>query len=413
LLRNGREAPAVALRVLLRYLSFLGVIQDGLQGAIPQRPRWTHVGLPRHLPAADVERVVAGALDGSGRKGLRNYAILLLLARTGLRAHEVAQLSLDDINWTEGTICIRSKKTHTERRLPLAHDVGEALSDYLKHGRPACSFRSIFLRIIPPFDPFTGSAAVCRIARRALTHVGILGTPAAAHLFRHSAATGMLRGGATLKEIADVLGHASITTTAIREAGYCGSFASRDAMAGERAMSMRELRDQLEQYLAARSALGLKDRGRKSLLQDFLRYLVEVQCDGSIPCRVAVDWTTTTPIARATGLAGPARRLSAVRGFLSHLRASNPHVEVPPTRLLAAAKGRRPYLYSSQQIADLLRAALTIRPRGSLRPHTYATLLGLMASTGIRVGEAIRLKTYDVELDANVPLLQIRESKFG
>lgn len=215
LLRNGREAPGVALRVLLRYLSFLGVIQDGLQGAIPQRPRWMHVELPRHLPAADVERVVAGALDGSGRKGLRNYAILLLLARTGLRAHEVAQLSLDDIDWTEGTICIRSKKTHTERRLPLAHDVGEALSDYLKHGRPACSFRTIFLRVIPPFDPFTGSAAVCRIARRALTHVGILDTPAAAHLFRHSAATRMLRGGATFKEIADVLGHASITTTAI------------------------------------------------------------------------------------------------------------------------------------------------------------------------------------------------------
>jgi integrase/recombinase XerD len=178
-------------------------------------------------------------------------------------------------------------------------------------------------------------------------------------------------------------------------------------------MSMRKLRDQLEQYLAARSALGIKDRGRKSLLQDFLRYLARIQCDGSIPCQVAVDWAATTPIARATGLAGPARRLSAVRGFLSHLRASNPHVEVPPARLLAAAKGRRPYLYSSEQIADLLKAALTIRPRGSLRPHTYATLLGLMASTGIRVGEAIRLKIFDIELDANPSLLQIRESKFG
>jgi integrase/recombinase XerD len=178
-------------------------------------------------------------------------------------------------------------------------------------------------------------------------------------------------------------------------------------------MSMRELQDQLEQYLAARSALGLKDRGRKSLLQDFLRYLMETQYDGSIPCQVALDWAVTTPKARATGLAGPARRLSAARGFLSHLRASNPLVEIPPARLLGAAKGRRPYLYSSEQIADLLKAALTIRPRGSLRPHTYETLLGLMASTGTRVGEAIRLKIYDVELDANPSLLQIRESKFG
>jgi integrase len=212
--RNGKQAPAVALRALLRYLGFLGAVQDGLEGAIPQRPRWKHVGLPRHLPAADVDRVVTGALDGSGT-GLRNYAILLLLARTGLRAHEVAQLSLDDIDWKEGTICIRSRKTRIERNLPLAHDVGAALSDYLTQGRPACSFRTIFLRVVPPFDPFKGSSAVCLIVRRALIRVGILNAPAAAHLFRHTAATRMLRSGATFKDIADVLGHASLRTTAI------------------------------------------------------------------------------------------------------------------------------------------------------------------------------------------------------
>jgi integrase/recombinase XerD len=184
-------------------------------------------------------------------------------------------------------------------------------------------------------------------------------------------------------------------------------------MAGERAMSMQELRDQLEQYLGARLALGFKDRGRKSLLQDFLRYLVEMQCGDCIPVHVAVNWAATRPKARATGLAGPSRRLSAVRGFLMHLRASNPQVAVPPVRLLAAAKGRRPYLYSSEQIADLLNAALAIRRGGALRPHTYETLLGLMASTGIRVGEAIRLKLCDVELDTEPALLQIKESKFG
>jgi len=178
-------------------------------------------------------------------------------------------------------------------------------------------------------------------------------------------------------------------------------------------MSMQELRDQLEQYLGARSALGFKDRGRHSLLRDFLKYLIEIRCDGSIPVNVAVNWAATRPKARATGLAGPSRRLSAVRGFLAHLRASDPQVAVPPARLLAAAKGRRPYLYSSDQIANLLHAALAIRRGGALRPHSYETLLGLMASTGIRVGEAIRLKLCDVELDTEPALLQIKESKFG
>jgi len=292
--RNGRGAPGVALRALLRYLGFLGVIQDGLQGAIPQRPRWKHVGLPRYLPSADVDRVVAGALNGSAR-GLRNHAILLLLARTGLRAHEVAQLSLDDIDWIAGSICCRSKKSRTERTLPLAHDVGAALADYLRRGRPACSFRTIFLRVIPPFDPFTGSAAVCRIARRALTlrysqHAGC----------RPSFST--YRGHSHAQRRSDLQGDRRCPGTCVdfdhrdlRQAGYRGPFADRAAMAGERTMSTQELQDQLEQYLAVRSALGLKDRGRKSLLQDFLRYLAEVNCDGSIPVHLAVDWAVTTP----------------------------------------------------------------------------------------------------------------------
>jgi integrase/recombinase XerD len=178
-------------------------------------------------------------------------------------------------------------------------------------------------------------------------------------------------------------------------------------------MRTRELRIQLDQYLSARSALGFKDRGRKTLLQGFVRYLVKMKYDGAITSRLAVDWATTTPKARATGLAGPPRRLSAARGFLSHVRASSDDVEIPAAGLLAAIKGRRPYLYTAEQIGNLLQAALALGPEGTLRPHTYQTLLGLMASTGIRVGEAIRLKSSDVELDATPALLQVRDSKFG
>jgi site-specific recombinase XerD len=212
--RNSRASPGTAIRAFLRYLTFLGVIRSGLEAAVPRMPRWKHAELPRYLPSAEVERVVGTVSDGTP-KGLRNHAILLLLARTGLRAVEVSKLSLDDIDWVAATICIPSTKSHRERRIPLVQDVGAALFLYLKNGRPPCRSRTIFLRTLRPFDPFLGSAAICRIARRALTRAGILNTPAAAHLFRHSAATGMLRGGATFKEIADVLGHASLKTTGI------------------------------------------------------------------------------------------------------------------------------------------------------------------------------------------------------
>ena len=102
------------------------VSRGGLEAAVPRMPRWRQAELPRYLPSADVERVVGGALDGTPR-GIRNHAILLLLARTGLRADEVSKLSLDDIDWVAGTICIRSTKSRRERRLPLAQDVGAAL----------------------------------------------------------------------------------------------------------------------------------------------------------------------------------------------------------------------------------------------------------------------------------------------
>src|SRR6266481_475888 len=152
--RYSRALPRTAIRALLRYLTFLGVIRSGLEAAVPRMPRC-------------------------------NHAILMLLARTGLRADEVSKLSLDDIDWVAGTICIQSTKSHRERRLPLAQDVGAAVCSYLKNGRPPCRSRTIFLRVLRPFDPFLNSAAICKIARRAMTRVGILNTPAAAHLFRH------------------------------------------------------------------------------------------------------------------------------------------------------------------------------------------------------------------------------------
>jgi integrase len=178
-------------------------------------------------------------------------------------------------------------------------------------------------------------------------------------------------------------------------------------------MNSQELQDHLERYLSTRAALGYKDRGLRSFLVGFLRNVAERQDSGPIRAEIAVDWAFKTPVARGAGLAGPALRLSAARGFLAYLQASDPTVEVPQRRALAVPRPLRPYLYSSEEIASLLKAASELGPRGSLRPHTYKTLLGLIASTGIRVGEAIRLKSRDAELNAEPALLHIRESKFG
>lgn len=212
--RNARRTPAVAIRALLRYLKFQGAIRAGMEAAVPRTPRWRLAALPPSISAAEIEHVVANVAADTP-KGRRDRAILLLLARMGLRAAEVAQLTLDDIDWRSGGIWIRGGKSRRERYLPLAQDVGAALCDYLEHGRQLCAARTVFLRVLAPFSPLRNSAAVCKIARRALTRAGIVNTPAAAHLFRHASATRMLTSGASFNDIADVLGHVSLKTTAI------------------------------------------------------------------------------------------------------------------------------------------------------------------------------------------------------
>jgi integrase len=181
--RNANEAPGTAIRTLLRYLTFTGAIPAGMEAAVPGMRRWKHAALPRYLSLAEIERVVANVPHDTST-GQRDHAILLLLARTGMRAAEVTQLTLDDIDWTEGTLLIRSAKSRCQRSLPLSKDVGAALCIYLELGRPRCGCRVIFLRAVPPFDPFRNAAGVCKIARRALKRAGIVQRPIGTHLFR-------------------------------------------------------------------------------------------------------------------------------------------------------------------------------------------------------------------------------------
>jgi site-specific recombinase XerD len=199
-----------ALRALLRYLYLDGRLAADLTGAVPAVAGWRLRGLPTALAADQVPRLLRSA-DRRRPIGRRDHAVLLLLVRLGLRAGEVARLGLDDINWPAGEVLIRGKGRR-EDRLPLPADVGTALARYLRRSRPQTTARQVFLDMRAPHRALSPSA-VSTIARRAGAHAGLPAT--SAHRLRHTAATQLLRGGASLDEIAQVLRHRSHDTTAI------------------------------------------------------------------------------------------------------------------------------------------------------------------------------------------------------
>jgi site-specific recombinase XerD len=205
------QRTGTALRSLLRFLHLRGVTAFPLAGAVPAAAGWKLSGLPRHLTQQEAARMVESC-DLATVTGRRDRAVLLLLARMGLRAGEAAGLRLDDIDWRSGEITVRGKGSRHER-LPLPPDVGEALASYLRDGRPARGrSREVFAGVRAPHRPLT-RGAVTQIAARASQRCG-LGT-VFAHRLRHTAAAGMLRGGASLEEIGQVLRHQRTLTTAI------------------------------------------------------------------------------------------------------------------------------------------------------------------------------------------------------
>ena len=202
-----------ALRSFLRFLLQYGELEIDLAASVPAVSGWRQTSVPKHLDPQDVRRL----LDGCNRNtavGRRNYAILVLLARLGLRAGEVVALQLDDVDWRAGEIKVRGKGSWQDR-LPLLTDVGEALAAYLKVGRPRCSSRQLFIRAKAPHRGFLSPAAVTTIVERAVDRAGLHPPMRGAHLLRHSLATGMIRGGASMAEIGQVLRHRAANTTEI------------------------------------------------------------------------------------------------------------------------------------------------------------------------------------------------------
>jgi site-specific recombinase XerD len=208
------KAMCWALRSFLRYLHHKGLNPVALAGCVPSIRRWKFANLPTYLSSAQVQAV----LDGCNRAtavGRRDYAILMMLARLGMRASEVATLTLDDIDWRSGDMLIRAKGRQ-RAKMPIPPDVGAAVVAYLRDGRPTSSCRRLFLRTLAPNIGFASGCAITMIAKTALDRAGIGGyAHHGAHLFRHSLATELLRSGATLSQIGQLLRHESHDTTRI------------------------------------------------------------------------------------------------------------------------------------------------------------------------------------------------------
>jgi len=202
-----------SLRSFFRFLYQRGETAIDLSPSALTVANWRLSELPKFLEPEQVERLLQSCNQDS-LVGQRDYVILLLLARLGLRAGDVVHMTLDDINWDAGEIIV-SGKSDRQQRLPLPQDVGEALVRYLSHGRPRCPSRRVFIRINAPHKGFSSSVAICNIVRRALVRAKLNPTFKGSHLLRHSLATQMLRGGASLAEIGEILRHQRLDTTQI------------------------------------------------------------------------------------------------------------------------------------------------------------------------------------------------------
>lgn len=208
------KAMCWSLRAFLRYLHHTGLNPLALAGCVPSIRQWKLASLPTYLCAAQVQNVLDGC-DRATALGRRDYAILMMLAKLGLRANEVATLTLDDIDWRSGEMVVRAKGRQ-RARMPIAPDAGAAVVAYLRDGRPKSSCRRLFLRVPAPHLGFASGCAITMIAKTALERAGIHGyAHQGAHLFRHSLATELLRSGATLSEIGQLLRHRSHDTTRI------------------------------------------------------------------------------------------------------------------------------------------------------------------------------------------------------
>jgi integrase/recombinase XerD len=423
------------LRAFLRFEHEQGIITKPLHEMIDSPRIYRHEQLPRALPWETVKALLA-SIDRGDPKGIRSYAILLLMATYGMRSSEVASLTLDDIDWNTGIIRIRKRKSGNALVVPLIDKVAGALIEYVEKARPEADCRELFLRRIAPTGPLT-SNAISQIFRSCIARSGLDIPQQGPHCIRHSFAVHLLREGTTLKTIGDLLGHKDARSTCVylRLSTEDLRDVALSVPRGPDAEGPLDLRivelpggngekrrvfpkpasflaGDIESFVNLKHALGLKYRNGEIALRMLDNFIVEnhPSADDLTP-EMFSDWLSSmSERSRATRN----NRMYSVRDFCLYRRRFDENAFVPGKWVfLDDAHKFVPYLFSEAEVARILSATRFLEPhiRSSvLRAQTVRLGLLLLYTGGMRSGELLNLKIGD--FNPSEGTLLIRDTKF-
>ena len=375
-----------AVRMFLRFLAVYGYCSPDLVAAVPGIARWRLASLPRYIDGADIEQLMA-TCDPTCAAGSRDRAIILLLARLGLRAGDVRDLLVADIDWSRGRFRVIGKG-RCESWLPLPQEVGDAVWHYLEHFRPRVDDEHVFLRVYAPFGPLPSSGPISKIVRRAIQRAGIKAPSMGAHVLRHSAATAMLRQGISLDIIGAVLRHRCIESTAhyakvdaallhmVTQPWPSDTYAYAFQLLLQFASQKRS---------AAPSALQLEHIDAPLVLE-FLEYLQRVR--GNAP--------------RTRNA-----RLTAIKSFMHFVEHRLPSALEQVNRVLAI-----PYQKTDMRLVDHLTAeqcqVILDNPAPSTRLGIRdRAMLHVSITAGLRVSELVGLRLGDVSFESRYMDLRV------
>ncbi|MFW6115392.1 MAG: tyrosine-type recombinase/integrase [Thermodesulfobacteriota bacterium] len=430
------------LRSFLRFAYEQGVLEAPLHTMIDTPRVYRREGLPRSL-SWEMVRALLSSIDRTNAQGIRDYTMLFLIATYGFRTCEIASLTLDGLNWREGAISITQGKTHGRLVLPLTDAAGDVLIEYLKKARPAVCCRHLFLRARAPFGPLK-STAVSEVFHRCVRRSGLAIPFYGAHCLRHSTAVHLLRQGASMKAIGDLLGHRSMESTSaylrlsieeLRSVALplpaalpdpegtiiIGSFTHRYRPKGPKQptaplrRSIQLLRsflaEEISGYVHLKHSLGRGFANETRTLYALDAFLAE-QCPTAteLDRGIFTKWhTTLTHLSSSV----QRRRMLQVRAFCLYRCRSQPDAFVPDI-LTFPANGQKtpPYLFSEQDVARLLNVAQILAPSrdSPLRAETMRLAIMLLYTTGLRRGELLRLTLGD--FDTMEATLKIQSTKF-